>query len=113
MIEQFDTARATFERLITSFPASQLAPGAMLRIGRSFEEQKKFDEARAEYRRLIARYPNSEAEPRRGFAARGRFLPGASIPGGRSRIRGKLARMRINRRIAICAITGALARSRN
>src|SRR5258706_609091 len=47
--------------LIANFPASQLAPGAMLRIGRSFEEQKRFDDARAEYRRLTARYPNSDS----------------------------------------------------
>ncbi|MDO8434136.1 MAG: transglycosylase SLT domain-containing protein [Candidatus Binatus sp.] len=59
--DQFDPARATFERLIANFPASKLAPGAMLRIGRSFEEQKRFDDARADYRRLTARYPSSES----------------------------------------------------
>jgi soluble lytic murein transglycosylase len=59
--DQYDVARATFNRLIANFPTSELAPGAMLRIGRSFEEQHQLDSARAEYRRLAARYPASEA----------------------------------------------------
>ena len=59
--EEYDPARATFGRLTTDFPASQLAPGAMLRIGKIFEEERKFDSAREQYRKLAARYPNSEA----------------------------------------------------
>ena len=43
------------------FPASELAPGAMLRIGKIFEELHQLDSARAQYRRLAARYPGSDA----------------------------------------------------
>ena len=59
--DQYDLARATFNRLVANFPGSELAPGAILRIGRSFEEQHQLDSARAQYRRLAARYPGSEA----------------------------------------------------
>jgi soluble lytic murein transglycosylase len=59
--DQYDLARAQLTRLVTNFPASQLAPGAMLRVGKIFEDEHKLDSARAEYQRLAARYPNSEA----------------------------------------------------
>jgi soluble lytic murein transglycosylase len=59
--DQDDLARATFDRLVADFPASELAPGAMLRVGRIFEEQHQLDSARAQYRRLAARYPGSDA----------------------------------------------------
>jgi len=59
--DQYDSARSTFGRLVADFPASQLAPGAMLRIGKIFEEERKFDSAREQYRKLAARYPNSDA----------------------------------------------------
>ena len=36
--DQDDLARATFNRLVANFPGSELAPGAMLRIGKIFEE---------------------------------------------------------------------------
>jgi soluble lytic murein transglycosylase len=54
-------ARATFGKIVAQFPSSAHAPGAMYRIGRIFEEEKKFDDARAEYRRLEARYHQSDA----------------------------------------------------
>ncbi|HYL58121.1 MAG TPA: transglycosylase SLT domain-containing protein, partial [Candidatus Acidoferrales bacterium] len=57
----YDSARATFGRLIANFPQSSLAPGAMLRIGRIYEEEHKLDSARAQYRRLATRYPGSDA----------------------------------------------------
>jgi len=59
--DQDDLARATFNRLVANFPGSELAPGAMLRVGRIFEELHKLDSARAQYRRLAARYPSSDA----------------------------------------------------
>src|SRR5277367_1079931 len=59
--DQDDQARATFNRLVANFPASERAPGAMLRVGRIFEELHQLDSARAQYRRLVARYPGSDA----------------------------------------------------
>jgi soluble lytic murein transglycosylase len=59
--DQDDLARATFNRLVTNFPGSALAPGAMLRVGKIFEELHQLDSAREQYRRLAARYPGSDA----------------------------------------------------
>jgi soluble lytic murein transglycosylase len=54
-------ARATFARLVEGFPASDLAPAAMLDIGRAYEDDAQWDPARARS------YPHSEQ------AADGRF----------------------------------------
>jgi soluble lytic murein transglycosylase-like protein len=59
--DQDDEARAAFNRLVANFPGSELAPGAMLRMGKIFEELHQLDSARAQYRQLAARYPNSDA----------------------------------------------------
>ncbi|MGB0062243.1 transglycosylase SLT domain-containing protein [Candidatus Binatus sp.] len=59
--DQDDLARATFNRLVANFPASELAPGAMLRVGKIFEELHQLDSARDQYRRLASRYPASDA----------------------------------------------------
>jgi soluble lytic murein transglycosylase len=59
--DQYELARTTFNRLVANFPGSELAPGAMLRVGRMFEEQHQLDSARAQYRQLAARYPGSDA----------------------------------------------------
>jgi len=59
--DQDDLARATFDRLVANFPGSELAPGAMLRVGKIFEELHQLDSAREQYRRLAARYPGSDA----------------------------------------------------
>jgi soluble lytic murein transglycosylase len=59
--DQYELARAALNRLVANFPASELAPGAMLRVGKIFEEQHQLDSARAQYRRLAARYPGSDA----------------------------------------------------
>ena len=59
--DQYDQARATFDRLVAGFPNSEQAPGAMLRIGRIFEDEHRLDDARSAYRRLAARYPNSDS----------------------------------------------------
>jgi len=59
--DQDDLARATFNRLVANFPGSELAPGAMLRVGKIFEELHQLDSARDQYRRLTARYPGSDA----------------------------------------------------
>jgi soluble lytic murein transglycosylase len=59
--DQDDPARATFNRLVANFPGSELAPGAMLRVGKIFEELHQLDSARDQYRRLTARYPGSDA----------------------------------------------------
>jgi soluble lytic murein transglycosylase len=60
-------ARATFARLVEGFPASDLAPAAMLDIGRAYEDDSQWDPARAEYLRLVRSYPHSTQ------AADGRF----------------------------------------
>jgi soluble lytic murein transglycosylase len=59
--DDYTHAREAFGRIVADFPESQLAPGAMLRIGKIFEEERKFDSARAQYGRLARRYPNSDA----------------------------------------------------
>jgi soluble lytic murein transglycosylase len=59
--DQDDQARAAFNRLVANFPGSELAPGAMLRVGKIFEELHQLDSARAQYRGLAARYPRSDA----------------------------------------------------
>ncbi|HZC46775.1 MAG TPA: transglycosylase SLT domain-containing protein [Candidatus Acidoferrum sp.] len=59
--DQYDLARANLNRLVANFPGSSLAPGAMLRIGKTFEEQHQLDSARAQYRKLATRYPGSDA----------------------------------------------------
>ncbi|HYA35866.1 MAG TPA: transglycosylase SLT domain-containing protein [Candidatus Binataceae bacterium] len=64
-----DAARATFTRLISNFPGSHLAPTAMLRIGRTYEEDAKLDLARTQYERLIARYRSSDAAQDARFRA--------------------------------------------
>ncbi|MGH7949927.1 MAG: tetratricopeptide repeat protein, partial [Candidatus Binataceae bacterium] len=56
-----ETARKTFARLVRDFPESRLAPDALLRTGRIYEEDSKFDSARGEYLKLVARYPSSDA----------------------------------------------------
>ncbi len=62
-------AREALSRLVAEFPANERAPGAMLRIGKIFEEEHKLDSARAEYRKLAARYPNSDAAEEARFRA--------------------------------------------
>ncbi len=59
--DRYELARATFNRLVANFPGSELASGAMLRVGKIFEEQHQLDSARAQYRQLAARYPASDA----------------------------------------------------
>jgi soluble lytic murein transglycosylase len=59
--DQYELARATLNRLVANFPGSELASGAMLRVGRIFEDEHQLDSARAQYRRLAARYPGSDA----------------------------------------------------
>jgi soluble lytic murein transglycosylase len=60
-------ARASFARLVEGFPASDLAPAAMLDIGRAYEDDTQWDPARVEYLRLVRSYPHSTQ------AADGRF----------------------------------------
>src|SRR5271154_2840973 len=45
--DQYDLARSTLNRLVANFPNSERAPGAILRIGKIFEEQHQLDSARA------------------------------------------------------------------
>jgi len=59
--EDSDRARTTFGKVAAEFPSSNHAPGAMLRIGRIYEELRIYDAARAEYGRLVERYPGTEA----------------------------------------------------
>ncbi len=54
-------ARKIFGRLARDFSESKLAPNALLRIGRIYEEEARPDAARAQYLKLIARYPFSDA----------------------------------------------------
>ncbi len=60
-------ARATFARLVSGFPASDLAPAAAFDIGRAYEDDAQWDLARAQYLRLVKSYPHSTQ------AAAGRF----------------------------------------
>ncbi len=62
-------ARKAFKRLVREFPESKLAPDALLRIGRIYEEDRKPDSARVQYRKLIARYPSSDATQDARFRA--------------------------------------------
>ncbi len=55
--------------LAAQFPASRLAPAAMMGIGHTFEEEGKYDSAHGEYLRLVARYPSSEAAEDARFRA--------------------------------------------
>src|SRR5260370_41373231 len=52
-------ARATFARLVEGVPASDLAPAAMLDVGRAPQDDTQWDPARAEYLRLVRSYPPS------------------------------------------------------
>src|SRR5579875_853992 len=77
-------ARRYFNAVVASFAHSELAPGAMLRVGRTYEDDKQMDAARAEYLRLAALYPGSEAAELGRFRAvwmlyrQHRFAPAAT-----------------------------------
>jgi len=106
-------AREALGRLIAEFPASHLAPGAMLRIAKIFEEERKLDSARAQYRRLAARYPNSDAAEESAISRAVDALISRTIIGARQRdSRSARAHCQRTQPIATCAITGVRARSR-
>jgi len=63
------TARVYFGRLVDFFPHSQLAPAAMLRMGRTYEDDDQLEQARAVYRRLLERYPDSSSASTARFRA--------------------------------------------
>jgi soluble lytic murein transglycosylase len=54
-------ARMYFRELASDFPDSSLAPGAMLRIGRTYEDEEHFDLARSAYLAAAAAHPHSDA----------------------------------------------------
>jgi soluble lytic murein transglycosylase len=62
-------ARTYFRELVAHFPESSLAPGAMLRIGRTYEDDNRFDLARSSYLSAAAAHPNSEAAADARFRA--------------------------------------------
>ncbi len=53
-------AREYFRQLVARFPGSGLAAGAMLRIGRTYEDEGRFDQARSAYLQLVAARPHSQ-----------------------------------------------------
>jgi soluble lytic murein transglycosylase len=62
-------ARMYFRALVARFPASSLTPGAMLRIGRTYEDEDRFDLARSSYLAAAAAHPHSEAAADARFRA--------------------------------------------
>jgi soluble lytic murein transglycosylase len=50
-----------FRELAADFPNSSLAAGAMLRIGRTYEDEDRFDLARTAYLQAAAAHPHAEA----------------------------------------------------
>ena len=54
-------ARTYFRELARDFPNSSLAAGAMLRIGRTYEDENRFDLARSAYLQTAAAHPRAEA----------------------------------------------------
>ncbi|HJU10488.1 MAG TPA: transglycosylase SLT domain-containing protein, partial [Candidatus Binataceae bacterium] len=54
------TARLYFRRLVQEFPHSQLAPGVMFEIGRTYEEDGNLRSARLAYQELLSRYPSAD-----------------------------------------------------
>jgi soluble lytic murein transglycosylase len=54
-------ARMYFRQLVADFPNSSLAAGAMLRIGRTYEDEDRFDLARTAYLQAAAAHPHAEA----------------------------------------------------
>jgi soluble lytic murein transglycosylase len=77
-------ARMYFRELASDFPDSSLAPGAMLRIGRTYEDEERFDEARSAYLQAAAAHPHAESAADARFRAvwllyrRHRFAEAAS-----------------------------------
>ncbi len=53
----FETARATFARLLQQYPDSQNADNAQFWIGESYYQEKWFDKAILEYQEVIEKYP--------------------------------------------------------
>ncbi len=54
-------ARMYFRQLAADFPNSSLAAGAMLRVGRTYEDEDRFDLARSAYLEAAAAHPHTEA----------------------------------------------------
>ncbi len=54
-------ARMYLRELTADFPDSSLAAGAMLRIGRTYEDEDRFDQARSAYLAAAAAHPHSAA----------------------------------------------------
>jgi soluble lytic murein transglycosylase len=56
-------ARSYFRQLVAQFPQSGLAAGAMLRIGRTYEDEGHYDLARSAYLTAAAAHPRAETAP--------------------------------------------------
>jgi soluble lytic murein transglycosylase len=56
-------ARTYFRQLAASFPESGLAAGAMLRIGRTYEDEGRYDLARSAYLAAAAAHPRADTAP--------------------------------------------------
>ena len=54
-------ARMYFREVAADFPTSSLAAGAMLRIGRTYEDEGRFDMARSAYLAAASAHPRSDA----------------------------------------------------
>jgi tol-pal system protein YbgF len=55
----FDTALQDFSKVLIDHPKSAKVPGAMLKMGYIFYEQKAWDKAREVLQRLLSEFPNS------------------------------------------------------
>ncbi len=68
-LDDTQSARAWFRRLLAAHPHDRLAPQTMIDIGRTFEDDDNLSAARDEYLALIARYPASDAAADARFRA--------------------------------------------
>ena len=59
--QNFDIAEEAFRTLLTSFPASQKAPDALLKIGYCQYELRKWSEAETTLTRVVETWPDTEA----------------------------------------------------
>lgn len=59
----WSTAREIFQELLTTYPASERAPGAQLGIGQTYEGEKQVNAALPAYAVVMQKYPDSPEAP--------------------------------------------------
>lgn len=67
-LRQYDEVVAMMEKMVDTFPESELTGYAMLRVGKIYEQQDRFDDAHRIYKTVLASFPD------RGLAAEARSL---------------------------------------